>query len=72
MVRNSDEVDKGLARHIAKKPGLTFSELRNLLQIPSSTFRYRPDTLQLAGLIIVKKTRNGNAYYLTRREGGTL
>ncbi|MGZ4848284.1 MAG: hypothetical protein ACXV7G_12590 [Halobacteriota archaeon] len=63
MVRNYDELDKNVTIQIAEKPGITFSQLLTLLQVPPSTLRYRLITLQLAGVITVEKTRNTNLYF---------
>lgn len=70
MVRYYDAFDELLTNHIEANPGITFAQLLDLLRIPSSTLRYRLITLQLEGIIGVKKTRNANAYFLSNSEGG--
>jgi len=71
MVRNFDTRDKLLTEQITNNPGITFSQLFELLEIPLSTLRYRLTTLELAGIIKVKKSRNANTYYLAEHWGGS-
>jgi len=70
MVRNFDTLDKLLTERIIDVPGISFSQLFELLGIPLSTLRYRLTTLELAGIIEVKKSRNVNTYYPTDSQGG--
>lgn len=67
MVRNYDKLDKRLLTQIMTNPGITFSQLLELSEIPESTLRYRLITLELDGAIAVRKSRNSNAYYSTER-----
>ncbi|MGZ4881896.1 MAG: hypothetical protein ACXV7G_12700 [Halobacteriota archaeon] len=62
MVRNYDELDEKLRCRIMKNLGITFSQLLEPSEIPESTLRYRLMTLELAGAISVRKSRNSNAY----------
>jgi predicted transcriptional regulator len=66
MVRNYDKLDQQLTEQIAGNPGVKFSQLLKVFQMPTSTLRWRLVTLELAGEIAVEKTRNANAYYLAR------
>jgi len=70
MVRNYDKLDKRLQTQIVNNPGITFSKLLELSEIPESTLRYRLITLELDGAITVRKSRNSNAYYSTERQAG--
>ncbi|MGZ7131662.1 MAG: winged helix-turn-helix transcriptional regulator [Halobacteriota archaeon] len=63
MVRNCDKIDEDLLSEIIENPGITFSQLLELSGIPESTPRYRLMTLELAGAISLRKSRNSNAYY---------
>jgi len=72
MIRNTDERDNKLTNIIAQNPGISFTELHAYTSIPASTLRYRLTTLELAGIIKVKKSRNANTYHLAEHQGGPL
>lgn len=72
MIRNFDTFDKLLVKQISDSPGISSSQLFELLEIPLSTLRYRLTTLELSGIIVVKKSRNANMYYLAEQQGGPL
>jgi predicted transcriptional regulator len=71
MVRNYDKLDQQLTEQIADNPGVKFSQLLKVFQMPTSTLRWRLVTLELAGEIAVEKTRNANTYYLARGRNAT-
>jgi predicted transcriptional regulator len=64
MIRNPDIIDKTITEKIANNPGVIFSQLLKHLNIPPSTLRYRLITLEMAGIISAKKSRNFIAYYV--------
>lgn len=66
MVRNCDALDRRLENQIKRSPGIRFSQLLELMKIPASTLRYRLMTLELDGVIVTKRKRNSNSYYLLR------
>ena len=72
MIRNFDTLDKLLTKQICNSPGISSSQLFELLEIPLSTLRYRLTTLELCGIIEVRKSRNANTYYLVEHQGGPL
>lgn len=71
MIRNTDEQDNQLTYMIAQNPGISFTELHTYTSIPASTLRYRLTTLELEGIIKVKKSRNANTYFLAEHRGGS-
>jgi predicted transcriptional regulator len=64
MARNCDALDRRLEKQIKRSPGIRFSQLLELMNVPASTLRYRLMTLELDGVIVAKRSRNSNSYYL--------
>ena len=64
MIRNFDETDKALQNETANNPGITMSELLKYVKIPLSSLRYRLMTLEMAEIVMTKRSRNFVAYYI--------
>lgn len=63
MIRNRDQLDNRIKTLIVSNPGVSFTQLREQVDINPSTLGYRLASLELAGEITCKKQRNQNQYF---------